>query len=207
MLAQLDIVVNTVDMTASYRAKPYDDSDTERIQITLMRPEEAYGQLATGASGSTAVWPASYEANPQFNGLCCVANSRLELGVGGGGGNGTPIFAESANLEGDGDSETDGDESVTDPEDGVVAGRHLLQMLQQQPASVQIATTAEEEQENVFPMSMTYHQVYTGALRPALSEHDDDLADGGAIFSGKSSAAKQYSQADLDRIPAEVLKE
>ena len=78
-------------------------------------------------------------------------------------------------------------------------------MLQQQPASVQIAqiaTTAEEEQENAFPMSMTYHQVYTGALRPALSEHDDDLADGGAIFSGKSSAAKQYSQADLDRIPA-----
>ena len=203
MLAQLDIVVNTVDMTASYRAKPYDESDTERIQITLMRPEEAYGQLATGASGSTAVWPASFEANTQFNGLCCVANSHLDLGV--GGGNGTPIFAASASLEGDGDSETDGDEGVTDPEDGVVAGRHLLQMLQQQPASVQIAqiaTTAEEEQENAFPMSMTYHQVYIGALRPALSEHDDDFADGGAIFSGKSSAAKQYSQADLDRIPA-----
>ena len=88
MMAQLNIVVDTVNMTASYRDKPYDDSDSERIYITLMRPEEAYGQLATGASGSTAVWPASYEANPQFNGLCCVANSRLEFGLGGGGGGG-----------------------------------------------------------------------------------------------------------------------
>ena len=54
----------------------------------------------------------------------------------------------------------------------------------------------------VSPLSMTYHQVYTNALCPALSEHDDELADGGAIFSGKNSAAKQYSRADLDRIPA-----
>ena len=79
----------------------------------------------------------------------------MEIGV--GRGKGTPILAEKTNLEGDGDSETDGDDGVTDPEDGVLPGRHLLQMLQQ-PASVQIASAAaEEEQENVFPMSMTYH--------------------------------------------------
>ena len=70
MMAQLDIVVDTVNMTASYRAKPYDDSDTERIQITLMRPEEAYGQLATGASGSTAVWPL---LRPTRSSMDCVA--------------------------------------------------------------------------------------------------------------------------------------
>ena len=84
MMAQLGILVDTVNWTASFLGRPYADAE-QRTELPLMLPDR-YAHIAAGASGSTADWPASYEAHPQCNGLCCVANFQMAFGVGGGGG-------------------------------------------------------------------------------------------------------------------------
>ena len=177
--------------TASFLGRPYADAE-QRTELPLMLPER-YAHLAAGASGSTANWPASYEAHPQFNGLCCVVNFQMTFGV--GGGEDTQKFASpAASMVG------------SDDEDGVVAGCQLLQLVQQQqPATVlsSIAQTVatddmeDMEQENPFPVSMTHSQVYT-ALEAAHADQEDDVA----FVVGKGITAMHYTQADLKVIPA-----
>ena len=193
MMAQLGIMVDPATWTASFLGRPYADAE-QRTELPLMQPDR-HAHIAAGASGSTADWPASYEAHPQFNGLCCVANSQVTFGV--GEREDTPKFASpAASMAG------------SDDEDGVIAGRQLLQLLQQQqPATVlssTVQTVATEdmedmEQENPFPVSMTHSQVYTAleAAQADQADQEDDVA-----FVGKGITAMQYTQADLDVIPA-----
>ena len=96
----------------------------------------------------------------------------------------------------------------SDDEDGVIAGRQLLQLLQQQQPATVLSSTAQTmatedmedmEQENPFPVSMTHSQVYTAleAAQADQADQEDDVA-----FVGKGITAMQYTHADLDVIPA-----
>ena len=189
MMAQIGIVIDTVNWTATYPTKPY-QQDSELVSLPLFRPTDQ--QLSALAQMKGWDPPAeehlpplsspSVQSPASFQGFCCMAVGQGTPKMGSEQSDGSPEIEHLPNFPHT-RSQVGGGEDLSFPEATASAAFHS-----------QVKASIAQK----FPEGMPHRELYAELCASVYTAEGPDEEAGNAY----ASVVEQFTQQQLDAIPA-----